>query len=231
MTVSFRAWVGREYGRSHSPMADLAADIVNDEYWPDGPGSLGRYEHRLRECGAQDHFIEMLRQAWEAYTIAVRDPRSPFAPVGTEALKAVLRERPALNDGGYGQPDGVIPTTDPPCLDSVRAAARWIRTCVWTKPDIYTSYTLKHVMEREAGVYVTNGAFIAAALAVDCPVRLGAYNPAVGIRLWRPDRRPGHPGNQPHWSVKEWGRNEPGRPVGVDAESYAAGENPIFLKD
>lgn len=229
MTISFRTWVKREQANDDR-IADVAPGIIHDEYWPEGSGSLGRYEHRFREGGADEEYVELLRYAWEAYTISVGDPRSPFVPVGPEALKAVLREHPTLNDGGYGQPNGITPTLNPPRLDDVRAAARWIRRCVWTTPGDHGSYGLKHVMEPECGVYVTNGAFIAAALAVGCPVQLGGYNPPVGIRLWRTDRRPGHPGIEPHWSVKEWGHDEPGRALGMSAAEYADGGEPLFVR-
>lgn len=49
-----------------------------------------------------------------------------------------------------------------------------------------SSYSLKHVMERVTGMYVTNGAFIAAALLhapAGLEVQLDDLNPAIGIKV------------------------------------------------
>ncbi len=73
-------------------------------------------------------------------------------------------------------------------LDQVRHAATWLaaqpRTAGKPSTKSPTSYWLKHAMEQLTGVYVTNGAFIAAALLLDVSMHLsprGGLNPHLGI--------------------------------------------------
>jgi hypothetical protein len=71
----------------------------------------------------------------------------------------------------------------PPSLSEVQDAARWLAVVPRVKHPRRSSYELKHVMERLTGQYVTNGAFIAAALLLGIPVRRDpdSPNPFVGI--------------------------------------------------
>lgn len=56
----------------------------------------------------------------------------------------------------------------------IEAAKRWIKDCCWERKIInwdYSSYGLKHVMERETRIYVTNGAFIKAAMLLGYSIK------------------------------------------------------------
>lgn len=108
-------------------------------------------------------------------------------------LDAVMTEYPRLTDEGYGL-SNLEPETSERLereradlrrnLGEVQAAAEWIsrqeRQSRLSKRSS-SSYGLKHVMERETGTYVTNGAFIAAALIIGVPARLDHLNPMIGI--------------------------------------------------
>jgi hypothetical protein len=75
-------------------------------------------------------------------------------------------------------------------LDAVRKAIIWCdpirRTRTSTSGGGY-SYGLKHVMEHQTGIYVTNGVFIVAALMLEIPVglrscqRTDSPNPSIGL--------------------------------------------------
>ncbi len=122
----------------------------------------------------------------------------------TEAdVQAVLNAHPALTVNGYGTPNITrIRIKDPAqivaeherdrrrltgdrALFEIQAAADWLGTRQprKTATDGPSSYGLKHVMERATGTYVTNGAFIAAALILGLPVDLDGLNPSIGVTL------------------------------------------------
>lgn len=95
---------------------------------------------------------------------------------------------PQLNENGYGSSNlsSGARSMRPVRLDEVQAAYDWIAEQTWlTAPGANSSYGLKHVMEHETRTYVTNGAFIAAALLhapAGLEVKLDDLNPAIGIK-------------------------------------------------
>ncbi|MFE2329743.1 hypothetical protein ACFXD5_38585 [Streptomyces sp. NPDC059385] len=97
-----------------------------------------------------------------------------------DALTAV---HPQLSEHGYG-PSAFASTPVP--LDEVQAAYAWIAEQTWLKAaGKSSSYHFKHVMEDATGTYVTNGAFIAAALLhaqAGLEVKPDDLNPAIGIK-------------------------------------------------
>ncbi|MGW9241306.1 hypothetical protein [[Kitasatospora] papulosa] len=98
-------------------------------------------------------------------------------------LNALSVAHPNLNANGYGS-SAVAP--QPVRLDEVQAAYAWIAEQTWLTVPAESSYSLKHVMERVTGMYVTNGAFIAAALLhapAGLEVQLDDLNPAIGIKV------------------------------------------------
>jgi hypothetical protein len=99
----------------------------------------------------------------------------------------VLEIEPQLGDFGFGVsfPSGKTPEEriadlernrasicEPRSLAQFMAARRWLRQFIKTKAlsDKGSSYGLKHVAERDIG-YLTNGVFIAAAIAEGFKVR------------------------------------------------------------
>lgn len=69
------------------------------------------------------------------------------------------------NNGLAGHPWDANPT--PPRRDQVEICKDWIRRWVTPRQSInrnHSSYALKHAVEAEAGQYVSNGAFIQAAV-------------------------------------------------------------------
>ncbi|MFJ3961391.1 hypothetical protein [Streptomyces sp. NPDC090036] len=101
-------------------------------------------------------------------------------------ISALTAAHPQLSENGYG-PSTFAPT--PVRLDEVQAAYAWIAEQTWLKaPGKSSSYGLKHVMEDATGTYVSNGAFIAAALLhapAGLKVKLNDLNPAIGIKTQR----------------------------------------------
>jgi hypothetical protein len=63
---SFRAWL-RQFRREANAVGDLARDVLDDDDWPRGPGSLARYEAHLEDAGACDGALDALREAWANY--------------------------------------------------------------------------------------------------------------------------------------------------------------------
>ncbi len=122
--------------------------------------------------------------------------------VTPESLDVLLQAHPLLSDHGHPGKSRLNRTWEArqaaflrdreilrASADRVQPAADWLATLEPTKrADTRSpgSYWLKHVMERATGTYVTNGAFIAAALLLDIPVHVfhDGPNPGVGVS-WR----------------------------------------------
>ncbi|MGW6535406.1 hypothetical protein ACWGBV_03585 [Streptomyces sp. NPDC055051] len=106
-------------------------------------------------------------------------------------LDQLMSDHPTLTCEGYGRSTLAPAGNEAELrgdlgsdLTSVQEAATWIAELGWTSAvsdDSPSSYHLKHVMEDATGRYVTNGAFIAAALLVGVPVKLNGLNPAIGV--------------------------------------------------
>ncbi|MFE5549461.1 hypothetical protein ACFQ71_37400 [Streptomyces sp. NPDC056534] len=106
-------------------------------------------------------------------------------------LDQLMSDHPTLTSEGYGRSTLVPADKEPELraglasdLTSVQEAAAWIAELGWTSAvsdDSPSSYHLKHVMEDATGQYVTNGAFIAAALLAGVPVKLNGLNPPIGV--------------------------------------------------
>lgn len=118
--------------------------------------------------------------------------------VTPESVQAVLDAHPLLTVEGYGHPrrGRVTPEeraeahrnnraalTGAHSAAEVQASVDWLATLTprKTATDGPSSYGLKHIMERATGTYVTNGAFITAALLLGLPVLLDDLNPAIGV--------------------------------------------------
>jgi hypothetical protein len=118
----------------------------------------------------------------------------------------VLEREPELGDFGFGVFDPRSKTSEqraaelrrqreairePTALGQFLAARLWLRGFAKTKAqDKYgTSYGLKHVMQRNIDCYVTNGCFIAAAIAEGFIVRRIGDGPNasfnISAKAWR----------------------------------------------
>ena len=107
-----------------------------------------------------------------------------------EQLDALVDQYPLLNAAGYGVPDDgpedlrTLRAELRQSLDQVSRCAEWYRRVPWTRTlhrSSPTSYRIKHAVEEASGVYISNGAAIAAALLVEVPVRLNQFNPRIGV--------------------------------------------------
>ncbi len=112
--------------------------------------------------------------------------------ITADDLAQVLADHPRLTAYGYDHPDdrrsgqrerGRQRITN--ALGEVQAAYDWILTLRRERisRDTSTSYTLKHEAERAGVGYVTNGAFIAAAMLAGVTVKTspGVINPQIGV--------------------------------------------------
>jgi hypothetical protein len=103
-----------------------------------------------------------------------------------EKFQQLLAAHPGLCDGGYchGRCEGHEEDRQrlAKSYGDFRLAYVWLRTIPRVKRKRYTSYAWKHVFERHTGRYITNGAFIAAALAAQVPCEI-PQAPARGYRL------------------------------------------------
>lgn len=118
---------------------------------------------------------------------------------------ALLRTHPKLCACGYNYNyrNGLLPSGSTPesefrkhRTDLVESFQDVVRAMEWLAPIETTrktgsrrsSYHLKHVMEEQTGIYVTNGVFIAAALLLSIPVDLRLCdrgvtpNPHIGLK-------------------------------------------------
>lgn len=103
-----------------------------------------------------------------------------------EAVKAALKRFPSLNSSGIDGPDGSGPIS----VDEVVDATRWLAQVGRTKKAharYGDSYGLKHEAERWARRYISNGAFIAAAVGLGFQVVPTGRNGLINIadrRRW-----------------------------------------------
>lgn len=101
-------------------------------------------------------------------------------PLSRDVLAEVLEKYPNVSDGGWYLSE-VSAGVD---YDEFTQAVEWLkeRERAGTASDV-TSYGWKHVMERLTKTYVSNGAFIAAALFLGFPVKPNdTPNPTIGIK-------------------------------------------------
>jgi hypothetical protein len=110
-------------------------------------------------------------------------------------IAAVIAKIPGLNAYGVGFYCGVKAADRPDWLarnqrdlledvDGCSRAESWLRDKAKTKTvnRRRSSYGLKHVAEKEVG-YITNGAFIAAAIHCGFPYRVDLHSPNVGFGI------------------------------------------------
>lgn len=76
---------------------------------------------------------------------------------------------------------------NPPVACEIAGAEAWIKERCWPRktwnPD-WSSYGLKHIMEEENGLYVTNGAFIQAAINLGYKIKpFNNLNVAINIGI------------------------------------------------
>src|SRR4051794_12517634 len=87
--------------------------------------------------------------------------------INIHRLRQILDEHPSLSGEGLGLPELRLPEADGGIdLASVCEALKWLARCEKTEEIERgpSSCGLKHLMERETGVYVSNGEFVLAAL-------------------------------------------------------------------
>ena len=109
----------------------------------------------------------------------------------TKSIEQVFNENPELHSLGWlveGQEEKL---KWKPNLDEVDLAMRFIQEHAVPRrvsSRSQGSYGLKHAVERWAGTYISNGAFIAAALALGYEARRFPNSPNCAFNLVVPDR-------------------------------------------
>lgn len=168
--------------------------------------SLSKVDHYLSEarCWAEENLATEYPDQFTTDIYYGRLSQSDDNPTknATKALSMVTREDfqaiiekyPHLSD--WGLADKCAYKRNKVGLEESRESLKrefegFLEACKWLKerkylkyPGKYSSYGWKHVMERETGIYVTNGAFIAAALHLEIPYKQVecSPNPVLGIR-------------------------------------------------
>ncbi|MFG2825319.1 hypothetical protein ACGFX4_38560 [Kitasatospora sp. NPDC048365] len=113
----------------------------------------------------------------------------------TILLGHVMQEHPELGDFGIGVFDPRRKTAAQRQTELAthrrelaRSVAGVMQTVAWLdgnvtpiKTPTYSSYGVKHIMERDSGLYVTNGVFIAAALIAGYPHSYDRPNVLFGM--------------------------------------------------
>lgn len=123
-----------------------------------------------------------------AYMVARRQISPP-------TLAEVMQQHPQLNSFGIGAFNPLRKTAEQrrteiaaDCEELAGSEAMVMETAAWLRENITPiktptvgSYSMKHVMERATGRYVTNGAFIAAALIAGYTFKYEAPNVLFGM--------------------------------------------------
>jgi hypothetical protein len=146
--------------------------------------------------------------------------RQIVADLRNETLRRALDAEPLLNDFGYGVFDGHRMSKqqksakiaadraamfEPRSLEQFEAVRAWLRQFPKIKQvnRRVTSYGLKHVAEHDIG-YVTNGVFIAAAIAEGFQVERAGGSPnawlAISAKAWERGTRRG--GDNAWWNMR-----------------------------
>lgn len=111
--------------------------------------------------------------------------------IRTNRIQALLTQHPDLHRLGYGKPPGKQQISDaarselltPPARVRIHAALTWIETNLVPagkdRARAHSTYHWKHCMQRQTGVYVSNGEFAAAALLSRLSVDTHYYNPLL----------------------------------------------------
>ena len=97
-----------------------------------------------------------------------------------EDLKRVIKEEPSLYRYGVNT-FSVAPKR--PGFKEFEICCRWLSRFKRVKIPRVSSYYLKHVVERLAGTYISNGALIAAAIHLKIPMRFYPGWPNVDIGI------------------------------------------------
>ena len=106
-----------------------------------------------------------------------------------EEVEQILRQHPALHDGGYGQPrhrrrcapvaierNHLLTPASVLTIDNVVCWLALRIAPIQTINRRHSSYGLKHIYERERGEYCSNGQFIVAALIRGYSADFSHYN-------------------------------------------------------
>lgn len=104
--------------------------------------------------------------------------------ITTDDLRNVIQKEPMLVYGGFLSDTSTGQDTLLNALNEVRLCYEWLTLCERRKrinEDIPDSYGLKHRLENDTGMYVSNGAFIAATIIAGIPYR--KYNRYPNIHL------------------------------------------------
>lgn len=86
----------------------------------------------------------------------------------TNDLKRVIKQEPSLSNYGMNFPEK---EKCPVNFKSFEICCKWLSKFKQIKTPQINSYYLKHVVERLAGTYISNGALIAAAIHLKIPMR------------------------------------------------------------
>ena len=110
-------------------------------------------------------------------------------------LEKALKLAPDLDAAGFGADDTTRPCGQGSAPFGTREARQVVLCCDWlhrrtepAKTASRGSYGLKHVVERQVGEYVSNGAFLAAALALGYRVDRNGINGRVYLKYRRGSR-------------------------------------------
>ena len=91
--------------------------------------------------------------------------------ISKETVAKILKENPDLGDFGFNggkDPERIIND-----IEMVEKSIRFLNLCEKNKKTYWTSpgsYSLKHIVEDKYGGYISNGAFIVAAIHCGFPV-------------------------------------------------------------
>ncbi|MBG9319425.1 hypothetical protein I4J37_06525 [Corynebacterium belfantii] len=147
--MKFYEWIIEKYLGKNNPQGDLAGDMARDFYT--GPNTRKAILAHLNRCAAITECIEVFEECWQEYASDLGRKRAStvgFAPPHKPLIGAWSDSKDqSFLDLERSEQDRVLAWI----RQSLKVPLKW-RTH-------YSSYYLKHLLQRNTGIYVSNGQF------------------------------------------------------------------------
>lgn len=108
-------------------------------------------------------------------------------------IKSILKIEPTLSPAGI-EPDKTNEQFDEININEIKSCIKWLRTKFIGKTmnRNISSYGIKHIIEREYDMYVSNGCFIAAVISLGIPYKkikqsINIFVPISNKELYKSD--------------------------------------------
>lgn len=148
--MTFYKWIVENYYNATGPIADLARDMATDEYV--GKNTYNAILGHLLACHACPSCLETFQEAWQRYQA------DPNKAKKTSLKKRRLQSAKPIIGCWSDSKDSFFDLS----RDHQQLLLQWIANKLRlssTFNPYHTSYGLKHIFARDAGVYISNAQF------------------------------------------------------------------------